>query len=109
LPDLGEVRVPQGVLELRLADARADLEILARLHAQRDLRHALDARVDAVDHPVNGGLADAEGLEIDQHPPDVDGGIPLDPVIHVLDVLVLPDEVRHGVHALRHRGVGNVG
>jgi hypothetical protein len=95
---------------LRAADARIDLQILRRLHEERD---AFDiAR--GIAQPFDdffGIRALIVRLEHDVKPGGIDGRVHCsraDRGRHARDVRVAPDDIGNGVHALQHRLEGNV-
>src|SRR5258706_13990410 len=76
-----QVRVLERVLKLRLTEASADLQFLARTQMQIDSGHAGDFIAQARQYLPRIGLTLTERLEIDDQAAVVPGGARTDPPV----------------------------
>ena len=72
---LGFIGVLQRVLVLGAADAAVDLDVLHRLHEQRDALDVLGRLAQPVNDFADAGAALVARFEIDVEPAGVDGGV----------------------------------
>ena len=104
------IGVLKAVLELGAADAIVHREVLNRLHEERDALNFFNLRLQSPDNLCGICLAFIMGLQVDLHPPAVEGcvrSVNSDERRQALHIRISKDDLRQYLLALGHRGERN--